>query len=224
MSLEEILNVSDLNIGSLFSIQEMLLSLTVTFLTAMFIYWVYKKTYAGVLYSKNFNITLVMLALIINAIVMGLSGNIILSLGMVGSLSIIRYRTAIKDPRDTAFLFWALTVGLINGVAYYQLSLMTTAFIALTIFFLTKTSSFDTSYVLILKYEDGLYNDSIKPIIKKSFSSFMVRSDSSDGELIEKVIEVKLKKDLYEDALRNLRSIKGVHSSILLASNGEFAE
>ncbi len=97
----------DSSLGSL----QILISLSATFVMAMFVYWVYKKTYNGVLYSKNFNITLVMVAIAINAIVIGISGNLMLSLGMIGALSIIRFRTAVKDPRDTAFIFWAITIG-----------------------------------------------------------------------------------------------------------------
>ena len=115
---------------------QILLSLSVTFLMAMFIYFVYKRTYNGVLYSQNFNITLVMTAIAINSIVIGISGNLMLSLGMVGALSIIRFRTAIKDPRDTAFIFWSIMVGIANGVAFYQLSLIASVFIASIYYFL----------------------------------------------------------------------------------------
>lgn len=222
--LEQLFNTDELTLGSSFSMQQIALSLTITFLISLFIHWVYKKTYSGVLYSKNFNITLVMVALIINAIVIGLSGNIVLSLGMVGALSIIRYRTAIKDPRDTAFLFWALTIGLVNGVAYYQLSILASLFVTLAVFYLTKTGNFDPSYVLILKYREGIYEEKIQPVLKSAFGSLAIRSDSSNGDIVEKVIEVRLKQAAQEEALRAIRNIKQVESCILLSSTGDFAE
>ena len=134
---------------------QILLSLSVTFLMAMFIYFVYKRTYNGVLYSQNFNITLVMTAIAINSIVIGISGNLMLSLGMVGALSIIRFRTAIKDPRDTAFIFWSIMVGIANGVAFYQLSLIASVFIAVVLWGLSRKVSFEPAYMLIIKYQDG---------------------------------------------------------------------
>ncbi len=221
--LSQLFNFDKFVLGSSFSPLQILLSLVITFLMAMFVYFIYKRTYSGVLYSKNFNLTLVMTAITVDAIIIGISGNIILSLGMVGALSIVRFRTAIKDPKDTAFLFWAITVGVVNGVGYYELSLIASLFIAAVLIFLSRTNTYRPSYMLILKYPDGLYNK-IEPVLKKEFLQYFVRSDSRKGELTEKVVEVKLKKNTEEPALKALRSVKGIESCVLLSSNGDFAE
>ena len=136
--LSQFFSLDKLMIESTQSVIQIFLSLCITFIIAMFIYWVYKKTYNGVLYSKNFNMTLVMTALIVNALMIGISGNLVLSLGLVGALSIVRFRTAVKDPKDTAFIFWAISVGVINGVGFFELSIMVTLFISLVLFVLSR--------------------------------------------------------------------------------------
>lgn len=205
------------------SISQILLSLSLTFLIAMFIYIVYKKTYNGVLYSKNFNLTLVMTAIIVDALMIGISGNLVLSLGLVGALSIVRFRTAIKDPKDTAFIFWAISIGVINGVGYYELAILVSVFLAIVLALLSRSLAFEPSYMLIIKYRQGAYEE-IENILKADFMKFFVRSDSQKDELIEKVIEVKMKKEGRENSLHHLRIVKGVEICTLLSSNGEFSE
>jgi uncharacterized membrane protein YhiD involved in acid resistance len=202
---------------------QIVLSLSITLLMSAFIYWIYKRTYNGVLYSKNFNTTLIMTALTVDAIMIGISGNIILSLGLVGALSVIRFRTAVKDPKDTAFLFWAITIGVINGVAYYELSLIASLFIGLVLVVLSRSYSYEPAYMLILKFRQGSYA-SIRPVLEEQFHRFVVRSDSLKGDLIEKVIEIRPGKINLDQALNEIRSLKAVESSILLASNGDFSE
>ena len=223
IDLSQLFAIDKVVLESAFSPLQILLSLSITFLMALFIYFVYKKTYNGVLYSKNFNLTLVMTAITVNAIIIGISGNIILSLGMVGALSIIRFRTAVKDPKDTAFIFWAITIGVVNGVGYYELSVITTLFITFVLFFLSRTNTYKPSYMLILKYKDHAYEE-IEKILKKEFLQYFVRSDSRQGELTEKVVEVKIKGESPEKGLKKIRDTKGLETCVLLSSNGEFSE
>lgn len=223
LDISELFSSDQLSIGSSFGAIEIFLSLTITFAVAMFIYYVYKQTYNGVLYSKNYNITIVMTALIVNMIMIGISGNIVLSLGMVGALSIVRFRTAIKDPKDTAFIFWAITVGIINGVAFYELTIIASLFIAAVLFFFSQKSIIDPAYVLILKYR-GDISETIEENLDEYCNKFYTRSDTRDGDSIEKVVEVRIKKNSQEELLNALRNVHGVEKSILLASNGDIAE
>ncbi len=223
VDLSQLFDIDKLLLSSALSPLQILLSLSITFLMAVFVYYIYKKTYNGVLYSKNFNLTLIMTALTVNAIVIGISGNIILSLGMVGALSIIRFRTAIKDPKDTAFLFWAITIGVINGVSYYELSLMASLFMAVVLLFLSRQGIGEPAYMLILKYQSGAY-EKLELLLRQYFSKFLVRSDSNTNQNIEKVIEVRLKPKTREEALKKIREVEGVESCVLLSNNGEFAE
>ena len=226
INLSELLSLDQLLIDSSFSSLQILLSLSMTFLMAMFIYYVYKKTYNGVLYSKNYNITLVISALAINAIIIGISGNLILSLGLVGALSIVRFRTAVKDPRDTAFMFWAITIGVVNGVAYYELSILASIFIAGVIFVLSRKASFEPTYMLILHYTGEEAYKNIKSIFdnRDRIKRFFVRSDMYKDDHTEKVVEVKFLPETQEAVLSDIRKIAGVSQCTLLASNGEFAE
>lgn len=205
---------------------QILTSLSATFVMSMFIYWVYRKTYNGVLYSQNFNLTLVITSIAINAIVIGISGNLMLSLGMVGALSIIRFRTAVKDPRDTAFVLWAITVGIANGVEYYQLSLISSAFMGVVLWGLSRSVSFEPSYMLILKYRSS---DDWPAILeqlenRELVSSQFIRSDTLKAGAIEKVIEVKICRGQQEALLARLRQLGGIDTCTLLSSHGEFTE
>jgi uncharacterized membrane protein YhiD involved in acid resistance len=221
--LSELFALDKILINSSQSVMQIFLSLLITFLIAMFIYWVYKKTYNGVLYSKNFNITLVMTSLIVNALMIGISGNLVLSLGLVGALSIVRFRTAIKDPKDTGFVFWAISIGVINGVGFYELSLMATLFIALVLFVLSRQMSFSPNYMLVVKYSGNHYA-AIQKVLESEFKNYFIRTDTQKKDHTEKVIEVQMKKDNHEQSLQKIRDIEGVQSCILISSNGEFSE
>jgi len=115
-----------------------LINLAAAFAIVMFIYFIYRVTFSGVLYSKNFNITLVIVSLVTTAAVIVISSNIVLALGMVGALSIVRFRMAVKDPKDVGFLFWAITNGIICGISAYSLAVISALFIGLVIFLLSK--------------------------------------------------------------------------------------
>lgn len=223
VNLSQLFNLDELLLESAFNPMQIILSLAVTLLMAIFIYFVYKKTYNGVLYSKNFNLTLMITALTVNAIMIGISGNIILSLGLVGALSIIRFRTAVKDPKDTAFLFWSVTVGVINGVAYYELSIIASIFIAAVLFILSGKTMQDQIYVLILKHRPGAYTE-VEKTLEAQLKKYVVRSDSQHETEIEKVIEIKLNGHDTEKILNDIRQSAGVSDCTMLSSNGAFAE
>lgn len=222
-NLTQLLDMSSNIVSSSQGIVQILISLTITFIIAMFIYWVYKKTYNGVLYSKNFNTTLVMTSIIVNALMIGISGNLVLSLGLVGALSIVRFRTAIKDPKDTAFIFWAISVGVINGVGYYSLSIAATLFLAIVLFVLSKRFTFSPSYMLILKYTGDAY-DQVEKILVSDLQSYFIRTDSYKDNTTEKVIEIRIISEKKEKLLQKIRAISAVKSCVLVSSNGEFSE
>lgn len=211
-------------IASAFTPLQIMVSLLITFIMALGVYWMYKTTYSGVLYAQSFNITLVMTALTVNAIMIGISGNIVLSLGLVGALSIIRFRTAVKDPKDTAYLFWVITIGVINGVAYYELSVIASLFIALALLLLERFTLSDSSYILIIKYslEDSFAE--VGKILEENARRFSLHGDSIQDGLFEKIIEVRFKKDSRDSVLAKIREIQGVESCTLVSSNGNMAE
>lgn len=223
MNLANLFDNDQLLLDSAFNPLQITLSLLITLLLVVFIFYIYKKTYTGVLYSKNFNLTLVITALVVNAIMIGISGNIVLSLGLVGALSIIRFRTAVKDPKDTAFIFWAITVGVINGVAYYELSIISSAFIAAVLLYLSKKSMSVNRYLLILKYKGDIFAK-IDDVLQKFFKTYTIRNSTSSDQEIEKVIEVQIKNQNIDRLTKRIQNITGMRSCVLLSSNGDFSE
>src|SRR3989338_520851 len=118
-------------IGTPLTPGDIIISLVFSFATGLFIFYVYKKTFSGVLYSKNFNIALIMSTMVASLVMMAIGGKLALSLGMVGALSIIRFRTPVKDSKDMTFLFWAITAGIVNGVRFYKMSIISSIMIGI---------------------------------------------------------------------------------------------
>ena len=136
------------------SVTQVLISMCITVLLSMFIYWVYKKTYSGVMYSKNFNITIMLISTVTSMVMMIIGSNLALSLGMVGALSIIRFRSAIKDPKDIGFLFWGIGIGLSTGTGVYIIGILGSVFIAFLLFIFDRGIYNDNCYLLIVKGND----------------------------------------------------------------------
>lgn len=140
--------VSDINISKI------LLSLAVAFFIGFFIYLLYKRVFSGVLYSKSFNISLIGMSMVTAMVIIAVNSNLVLSLGMVGALSIVRFRTPIKDPTDLIFLFWAAAAGIVSGAGFYTLAIVGSVIIGLVMFFFIKKSSFETPYLLVINCEE----------------------------------------------------------------------
>ena len=133
-----------------------LINLSMSFFVGMFIFFIYKKTYQGVLYQRSFNISLVLASAVTAMIIMTISGNLILSLGMVGALSIVRFRTPVKDSMDLIFLFWAISAGIANGVGYYNISIVGSIMIAIFMLILTRSGKgIADTFLLVIQLSDS---------------------------------------------------------------------
>ena len=148
-------------------IQTVLIVLLVAFLVALIIFLTYKNTYSGVMYNPRFNVSLIMITMITTMVMVVIGSNISVSLGMVGALSIIRFRTAVKDPRDTAFIFWCVVSGLACGTQNYTIVLAGSLFICLILFIFRKFAMNDNKYVLIVK-GTGFTSAEIEIVLKDS--------------------------------------------------------
>lgn len=205
--------------GSL-TIHEFILSMLAAFLCGMIVYAVYRKFYKGVVYNHNFNILLVMTSLVTCFMVIVISSNVVLSLGMVGALSIVRYRAAVKDPLDVGFLFWKVAIGVTSGAGLYLISIMATAFIALIYILLVKTRSRKRQYLLIIKH-DGTAAESVQDKLaplKKVLKNKTVTKDNT-----ELTYEIRLS---GEDTgfVSSLSEIGGVSSAVLVEFSGDYFE
>jgi len=210
--------------GTPLTTADIITSLLFSFAIGLFIFYIYKKTYSGVLYSKNFNVTLIMAAMVSSVIMMAIGGNLALSLGMVGALSIIRFRTPIKDPKDITFLFWAIAVGIVSGVQFYKLSVISSAMIGFVLIVLSKKVVMNEPYVAILKYSN-IDQTKVESVLKKHCSKYRIRNTVfDDSGIIERTIEVKIKEKNVDNLLKDLKEIKGVTKVMIFSHSGELSE
>jgi len=172
---------------------DIILNLFMSFLVSMFIFFIYKKTFQGVLYQRSFNISLVVASTVTSLIIMTISGNLILSLGMVGALSIVRFRTPIKDSMDLVFLFWAISVGIANGVNYYNISIIGSVVISLILLLLTGRKNNEQPYLLIVQLKPGSNEEEINKIIKEGTSLSLLKSKIITETYIELILEIRIK-------------------------------
>ena len=185
----------------------------------LIIAFVYKRCYRGVLYSPNFAVTLILLTLITTPVVMCIGSNIALSMGMVGALSIVRFRTAVKDPLDTAYMFWALTMGILLGAELYVIAVVVTLGIAAVLFAMTFIK-FRTpnAYLLVLHYDEVAEYD-ITQQLRRMVKQQRLRSKTVTRGGAEMTVEVRLSDK--QDVVATMLNIEGVHDATLVACQTE---
>lgn len=179
-------------------VTQIVAGMLIALLLSVFIYWIYKKTYTGVMYSRDFNLTIVMLALITTFIIMIIGSNLALSLGLVGALSIIRFRTAVKNTKDAAFLFWAIGVGLSCGTGIYTIGILSSALIAAALLFFHKVKMTDElSYLLVIRGKT-VDTQALERLLEKKVKRFHLRMTSHGSEAEEYTYELLLKETAGE--------------------------
>ena len=188
---KDIIDASMLNLssGSHLNFADVFVALFVTFACALIILWTYKHTYQGVLYQSSFGVTLVLAALVTTTVIMVISGNLILSLGMVGALSIVRFRAAIKDPLDIVFMFWAISIGIANGVAYWKVSFISTILLAIVMLIMKKGPTISSPFLLVLKINNGDGKDALD-IIRKNVKKVKLKNKTLKNGYSEVIYEV----------------------------------
>ena len=195
LSFRDILDASAANLssGSVLTITDVIVGLFASLLCAAIISWTYRTTYQGVLYQKSFNISIILICLVTTAVIMVISGNLVLSLGMVGALSIVRFRAAIKDPLDIVFMFWAVSVGIANGVANIKVSLTATIVIATLMILLNRVPFGMTAFIVIVKYKEDS-EQAILDSIAKNSSRYLIKSKNYKDGYIELIAEARISK------------------------------
>ncbi len=193
-------------------------TMVISLFCAVIIFIVYKKFYRGAVYSNNFNILNVMLCLITSFIISAISSNFILSLGMVGTLSIVRFRSAIKDPLDIGFLFWSISAGIMAGAGLYPFAIISTIVIATVYIIFTTLSSGTHTYLLVIKYADDA-NDAIYSELKGI--KHTLKSKSSYNGLNELTLQVSIKKN-STDFVNRISSLNLVESAMLIEYTGDY--
>ena len=204
------------------SVLDMALTIALAFGIGLFIFYVYKKTYRGVMYSSSFGTTLIALTMITSQVILAVTSNVVLSLGMVGALSIVRFRTAIKEPLDIAFLFWAIAAGIILAAGMIPLAVIGSVVIGLILLFFVNRKPHKNPYIVVLSCENHAAEQAAMQCLSPRVARCVVKSKSAQSGLIELNLEVRLK-DEDTDFVNELSALPGVHSAVLVSYNGEYA-
>jgi hypothetical protein len=202
------------------SITDVLLALMAAFILGIFIYFVYKKTFQGVIYSEPFNMSLLLLTMLTTFIILAVTSNIVLSLGMVGALSIVRFRTAIKDPLDLVFLFWAIGGGIVLGAGLFPLALIGSILIGLVLIFKGR-GTHHTPYMVICNCDDVSVEEKVWAILNENAGKIKLKSKTHSADNLELIFELQLK-DTNALFISAISKIPGVSNIQLVSYNGDY--
>ena len=221
MTFQDIFQSSFLeNIASV-SILDMALALVLAFGLGLFIFLVYQKTFSGVMYSSSFGVTLVALTMITTVVILAVTSNVVLSLGMVGALSIVRFRTAIKEPLDIAFLFWSIAVGIVLAAGMIPLAVFGSVAIGIFLLIFVNRKSHVNPYIVVLRCQDHDSETAAVDFLKKQVQRMTVKSKTAQKGAIELNLEVRMK-DENTDFINILSEMAGVTSAVLVSYNGDY--
>jgi uncharacterized membrane protein YhiD involved in acid resistance len=208
------------NISSI-SIFDMALAMLLAFGLGLFIFFVYKKTYAGVMYSSSFGVTLVALTMITTLVILAVTSNVVLSLGMVGALSIVRFRTAIKDPMDIAFLFWAIAAGIVLAAGLIPLAVFGSLFIGIIILIFANRKDMTRPFIVVLVCSGQEGEERAMEELLRHTKRCSVKSKTARKGSVELNLEVRLR-DASTDFINEIAEIDGVESAVLVSYNGDY--
>ena len=203
------------------SLPDMALVLALSFCLGLFIYFVYKKTYSGVMFSRTFGGTLVAMTMITAMVILAVTKNVVLSLGMVGALSIVRFRTAIKEPMDIAFLFWAIAGGIVLAAGMIPLAIVGSVIIGLILILFCNRKTLEKPFIAVITCEDADAEKRAADYLAQNVKKAVVKSKSAQKGNIELSYEVNLKSD-DTGFMTALSEMEGVSSAVLVSYNGDY--
>ena len=208
------------NVGAV-SVLDMVLAMVLAFGLGLFIFFIYKKTYAGVMYSSSFGVTLVALTMITTLVILAVTSNVVLSLGMVGALSIVRFRTAIKEPLDIAFLFWAIAAGIVLAAGMIPLAVFGSVLIGIIILVFANHKDMTNPFIVVLTCDGHASEQKAVDFLRRHTRRCSVKSKSARQGVVEINLEVRLRDD-NTDFVNELSVIPGVQSAVLVSYNGDY--
>lgn len=221
MTFSDIFKSSFLESVTEFSPMDVLLGMVVALIVGLFIFVIYKKTFTGVMYSSGFALTLVGLALVTTLVIMAVTSNVVLSLGMVGALSIIRFRAAIKEPMEIVFLFWSIAVGIVIGAGMIPLAVIGSAIIGVVLLLFANRKSRENPYILVLNCDDETAEQAALGLVKDAVSRYGVKTKTVSTDGIELTAELRTKNN--DTAFVNrIMALPGVSNATLVSYNGEY--
>ncbi len=221
MNFSDVFKSSFLDSVTEFSILDTMLGLVVALLIGLFIFVVYKKTLTGVMYSSGFALTLIGLSLVTTLVIMAVTSNVVLSLGMVGALSIVRFRTAIKEPVEIVFLFWALATGIVVGAGMIPLAIIGSVIIGIILLLFANRKIRNNPYILVLNCKNEKSEEAVFSVLDKSVEHYIVKSKTINASGIEMTCELRTK-DATTSFINRIHDIQGIESATLVSYNGEY--
>ena len=208
------------NISSI-SLLDMALAMVLAFALGLFIFLIYKKTFAGVMYSSSFGVTLVALTMISTLVILAVTSNVVLSLGMVGARSIVRFRTAIKEHLDIAFLFWSIAVGIVLAAGMIPLAVFGSVAIGIFLLAFANRKSHVNPYIVVIRCQDHDSEVNAMEFLRKQVQRLAVKSKTAQKGAIELNVEIRMK-DENTDFVNILSELSGVTSAVLVSYNGDY--
>ena len=221
MTFSDIFKSSFLENVTAVSVLDIVLALVLSFAIGLFILLIYKKTYAGVMYSSSFGVTLVALTMITTLVILAVTSNVVLSLGMVGALSIVRFRTAIKEPLDIAFLFWAIAAGIVLAAGMIPLAVFGSVLIGVILLVFANRKDHTNPYIVVLTCDDHESETKAVSYLKEHTKRCTVKSKSAQKGAVELNVQIRLKDD-NTDFINALAELSGVQSAVLVSYNGDY--
>lgn len=221
MTFSDIFKSSFLDRATEFAIVDFVIAMALSFALGLFIFYIYKKTYNGVMYSESFGISLMAMSMITTLVILAVTSNIVLSLGMVGALSIVRFRTAIKEPMDIAYLFWAIAVGIVLGAGLIPLAVFGSVFVGVILYVFVNRKTTDHPYILIMNCENKEAEKQALAMLQNKVKKQVLKSKTVSKSGIEMTLEIRLKSD-DSDFVNEVSDAEGVENVVLVSYNGDY--
>lgn len=221
MSFNDIFKSSFLENITEFSILDTVIGLAAALVIGLFIFAIYRKTLTGVMYSTGFALTLVGLSLVTTLVIMAVTSNVVLSLGMVGALSIVRFRAAIKEPVEIVFLFWSLAVGIVIGAGMIPLAVIGSAIIGVILLLFANRRIHSDPYILVASCADEAAETAVLELLTKAAARCIVKSKTVTAAGIELTAELRTR-DASTGFVNQIAALPGVENATLVSFNGEY--
>lgn len=221
MTFNDIFQSSFLENVTEFSAVDTLIGMVFAAVIGLFIFTIYKKTFQGVMYSSGFSLSLVGLCLVTTLVIMAVTSNVVLSLGMVGALSIVRFRAAIKEPMEIVYLFWSIAAGIVIGAGMVPLAVIGSAIIGAILVLFANRKIHENPYILILNCSGEKAEKEAMGMIGQEVKRFAVKSKTVNRDGIELTAEIRLK-DAATDFVNRLEGTEGIGEVTLVSYNGEY--
>lgn len=221
MTFSDVFKSSFLDRATEFAMVDFVIAMALSFALGLFIFFIYKKTYHGVMYSESFGVSLMAMCMITTLVILAVTSNIVLSLGMVGALSIVRFRTAVKEPMDIAYLFWAIAVGIVLGAGLIPLAVFGSLFVGMILFVFVNRKMTDVPYILIVSCHNQEVEKQVLSLLESRVKKQLLKSKTVSKSGIEMTLEVRLRGG-DSSFVNEMLETEGIENVVLVSYNGDY--